>query len=87
LEESRKPLMCTTSTCDAIAELHARIETMELAIQEIADAAGVAMQETALRPGSPPRLGGYLRAPAKVGAGHPHDDDDPHREEALHVRG
>ena len=47
LEESRKPLLCTTSTCDAIAELHARIETLELAIQEIADTAGVAMQETA----------------------------------------
>jgi hypothetical protein len=42
LEESREPLVCTTSTCAAIAELASRIETLELAIREIADAAGAA---------------------------------------------
>jgi hypothetical protein len=47
LQESRKPLLSTASTSDAIAELLARIETMERAMQEIADTVGVAT--------SPPR--------------------------------
>lgn len=42
VEESHKPLLSTASTSAAIAELLARIETLELAIREIADAAGAA---------------------------------------------
>ena len=42
MQESRKPLLSTAPTSAAIAELVCRIETLELAIQEIADAAGVA---------------------------------------------
>ena len=42
LQESREPLLSTASTSDAIAELLARIETMERAMQEIADTVGVA---------------------------------------------
>jgi hypothetical protein len=42
VQESRKPLMSTASTSAAIAELHARIETLERAMQEIAEAGGVA---------------------------------------------
>ena len=41
VQESRKPLLSTASTAAAIAELVGRIETLERAIQEIADAAGV----------------------------------------------
>ena len=41
VQESRKPLPSTASTAAAIAELVGRIETLEHAIQEIADAAGV----------------------------------------------
>ena len=42
MQESRKPLLATTQTSAAIAELVGRIEALELAIQQMADAVEVA---------------------------------------------
>jgi hypothetical protein len=40
VQASREPIRATTSTSAAIAELVARIEALELALREIAEAAG-----------------------------------------------
>ena len=42
MQENRKPLLATTQTSAAIAELVGRIEALELAIQQMADAVEVA---------------------------------------------
>ena len=40
VQGSREPLLATASTSAAIAELVTRIEVLEIALREIADAAG-----------------------------------------------